>query len=78
MLFVAAVVTGMSLSTPESNPMTGMCSVRARSSSGITALLSSAARPIALGCLSSAACSISICLSTIDSDSGPSNVTETL
>ena len=38
------------------------------------AWLSSAAKPIALGFLSSAACSISICLSTWDSVSGPSKV----
>ena len=41
-------------------------------------MLSKAAIPIALGFLSRAACSISICLSTWDSDSGPSKVMVTL
>src|SRR2546430_17390339 len=78
MLSVAAVVTGMSLSTPESKPMTGMFASFSFGSSGIAALLSSAAKQSALGFLLIAACSISICLSTCDSFSGPSNVMVTL
>src|ERR1700730_14627167 len=78
MLSVAAVVTGMSLSTPESKPMTGIFCAWAFCSSGIAALLSSAAKAMALGFLPSAVVSISICLSTIDSLSGPSNVMRTL
>src|SRR5207245_11224001 len=44
MLSVAAVASGISLSTPESNPMTGMFASFAFWSSGIAALLSSAAK----------------------------------
>src|SRR6476646_2391614 len=76
-LSVAAVVTGMSLSTPESNPMTGMFWSLNFWSSGVAALLSSAAKQTAAGCLSSSACSISICLSTWASVSGPSKLTVT-
>src|SRR5512133_2884895 len=50
-LSVAAVVTGMSLSTPESKPMTGILAALAFSSSGMTALLSRAARQMAAGFL---------------------------
>src|SRR5207247_10854517 len=78
MLSVAAVASGMSLSTPESKPMTGMFWSFAFWSSGIAALLSSAAKQRACGFLLIAACSISICLSTWDSFSGPSNVMFTL
>src|SRR5438552_15959071 len=78
MLSVAAVATGMSLSTPESKPMTGMFWSFSFWSSGIAALLSSAAKQSAFGFLLIAACSISICLSTCDSFSGPSNVMVTL
>jgi hypothetical protein len=78
MLSVAAVATGMSLSTPESNPTTGMPCSWACSSSGIAAWLSRAAKQSASGSLPSAACSISICLSTCDSLSGPSKVISTL
>ena len=63
----------MSLSTPESNPTTGMFWAWNCSRSGTAAWLSSAAKHTACGCLSSAAWSISICLSTCDSFSGPSN-----
>ena len=72
-----AVVTGMSLSTPESNATTGIFAACAFFSSGIAALLSSAAKPIAAGFLASAAESMSICLSTMASVSGPSKVTLT-
>src|SRR5207247_707949 len=47
-------------------------------SSGIAAVVSSAAKQTAFGFLLIAACSISICLSTCDSFSGPSNVMVTL
>ena len=52
-LSVAAVVTGMSLSTPESNAITGIFASLACCSSGTAAWLSSAAKPIAAGFLSS-------------------------
>ena len=78
LLLVAAVVTGMSLSTPESNAITGIFSACAFLSSGSAALLSSAAKPSAAGFFAIAADSMSICLSTIASVSGPSNVTFTL
>ncbi|MCY1375695.1 hypothetical protein D9M69_631280 [compost metagenome] len=77
-LLVVAVVTGMSLSTPESNAITGMLAALALRSSGMAALLSSAAKPMAEGFLAMAAESMSICLSTCCSVSGPSNVTFTL
>ena len=73
-LSVAAVLTGISLSTPESKPMTGMLAALAFSSSGIKALESTAARQMAAGFLSSAVWNISTCLSTMASVSGPSNV----
>ena len=72
MLSVETVVTGMSLSTPLSKPTTGMLAAFAFSSSGPAALLSSAAKQIAAGFLSIAVCSIVSCLSTSDSDAGPS------
>ena len=72
------VVSGMSLSTPELKAMTGIFSACAFFSSGMAALESSAAKPIACGCLASAADSMSICLSTIASVSGPSKVILTL
>src|ERR671934_935091 len=78
MLSVAAVVTGMSLSTPESKPTTGIFASLNFCSSGIAALLSRAAKPSAEGFLLYAVCSISSCLSTCDSFSGPSNVIVTL
>ena len=62
----------MSLSTPESKAMTGILSDCARFRSGMAALLSSAAMPSAWGFLASAAESMSICLSTMASVSGPS------
>ena len=77
MLFVVAVVTGMSLSTPESKATTGIladCALRRR---GIAAWLSRAAKPIAFGFFASAAESMSICLSTIVSLSGPSKLMRT-
>ena len=49
MLSVAAVASGMSLSTPESKPMTGMFASLNFWSSGIAALLSSAAKQSACG-----------------------------
>src|SRR5207253_2292915 len=58
--------------------MTGMFWSFSFWSSGIAALLSSAAKQSAFGFLLIAACSISICLSTCDSFSGPSNVMVTL
>ena len=73
-LSVVTVVTGMSLSTPESKPTTGMPAALAFSSSGVAALLSRAAKQIAAGFLSSAVCSMVSCLSTSDSDAGPSYV----
>ena len=69
---VAAVVTGTSLSTPESNATTGIFISLAFFISGIAALESVAAKPMAAGFLASAADSMSICLSTICSVSGPS------
>src|SRR6266849_10003725 len=78
MLSVAAVASGMSLSTPESNPMTGILASLNFWSSGIAALLSSAAKQSACGFLLSAAWTISSCLSTCDSFSGPSKVMVTL
>jgi hypothetical protein len=77
-LSVDAVVSGMSLSTPESKAMTGMLAALALRSSGIAALLSKAATPMACGFFASAAASMSICLSTMASLSGPSKVTRTL
>ena len=50
-LSVVAVVSGMSLSTPESKAMTGMPASCACCSSGIAAWLSSAAKPMASGLL---------------------------
>ena len=49
LLSVDAVVTGTSLSTPESNAITGMFCALAWSISGAAALESSAAKPIAAG-----------------------------
>src|SRR5216110_3249344 len=49
MLSVAAVASGMSLSTPESKPITGILASLYFWSSGIAALLSSAAKHNALG-----------------------------
>ena len=72
MLSVATVVTGMSLSTPESKPTTGMLASLAFCRYGTAALLSRAAKQIAAGCLSSAVCSMVSCLSTSDSEAGPS------
>ena len=72
MLSVATVVTGMSLSTPESKPTTGMLAALACSRSGVAALLSRAAKQMAAGFLSRAVCSMVSCLSTSDSDAGPS------
>ena len=69
-LSVAAVVSGMSLSTPESKAMTGMPASFACCSSGPAAWLSSAAKPTASGLLSRAVCSIWICWSTSASVSG--------
>src|SRR5512136_379073 len=77
MLSVAAVETGISLSTPESKPIIGMLASLAVCSSGAKALESTAARQIAAGCLSRAVWNISTCLSTIASVSGPSNVMST-
>ncbi len=77
MLSVAAVVTGMSLSTPESKPITGILAALAFSSSGMKALESTAARQMAAGFLSSAVWNISTCLSTMASVSGPSKVMST-
>jgi len=77
LLSVATVVTGMSLSTPESKPTTGIFFALNCSSSGTAALLSSAAKQTAAGFLSSSAWSISSCLSTCDSFSGPSKLTFT-
>ena len=78
MLSVAAVATGMSESTPESKPTTGILAACAFWSSGMAALESSAAKQMAAGFLASSACSISICLSTWDSFSGPSKLILTL
>ncbi|CKS82044.1 Uncharacterised protein [Mycobacterium tuberculosis] len=75
---MVVVVTGMSLSTPESTPTTGIFAACAFFSSGMAAWLSSAAKPMACGFLASAAESMSICLSTMASVSGPSKVTLTL
>ena len=72
MLSVDTVVTGMSLSTPLSKPTTGILASFAFWSSGPAALLSRAAKQIAAGFLSSAVCSIVSCLSTSDSEAGPS------
>src|SRR5208337_241590 len=77
-LSVLQVVSGMSLSTPESKAMTGIFSACAFFSNGMAACESSAAKPIALGCLARSAESMSICLSTIASVSGPSKVILTL
>ena len=77
MLSVAAVVIGMSLSTPESKAITGMPFSWNCSSNGVAAWLSSAAKHRAAGFLSSSAWSISICLSTCVSVSGPSKFTVT-
>ena len=77
-LSVLQVVSGMSLSTPESKAMTGMFSACAFFKSGMAALLSSAAKPIACGFFARSAESMSICLSTIASVSGPSKVILTL
>jgi hypothetical protein len=60
-LSVAAVATGMSLSTPESKPTTGILASKAFLSSGMAALESRAAKQMACGFLASAAWSISIC-----------------
>jgi hypothetical protein len=68
---------GMSLSTPESKPMTGILAAWACSKRGITALLSKAANRGHLGFCLELQCSISICLSTWDSLSGPSKVIST-
>src|SRR2546423_4689848 len=78
MLSVAAVASGMSLSTPESNPMTGILASLNFWSSGIAALLSSAAKQSADGFWLSTVCSISSCLSTCDSFSGPWKLMVTL
>ena len=51
MLSVAAVATGMSLSTPESKPTIGILEACAFWSRGMTALESSAARQMAAGFL---------------------------
>jgi len=69
LLSVCAVVSGMGLSTPESNAITGS-SRPGPSSAAARGLASSAARPIALGFLASAADSMSICLSTCCSGLG--------
>ncbi len=58
--------------------MIGMPAALAFSNSGMAALLSTAAKQIAAGFLSMAVCSISICLSTCASVSGPSKVMSTL
>src|SRR3954449_1416172 len=71
MLSVATVVTGMSLSTPESKPTTGMFAVLAWFRRSPAALLSSAAKQTAAGFALSAVCSIVSCLSTSDSVAGP-------
>src|SRR5207247_1672458 len=78
MLSVAAVASGMSLSTPESKPMTGIFASLNFWSSGIAALLSRAAKQSALGFWLSTVCSISSCLSTCDSFSGPWKLIVTL
>ena len=77
-LSVAAVVTGMKPSTPASNPITGIFCFCALCSRGTTAALSRASMHNAEGCFASAALSRSTCWSTMDSFSGPSNVTITL
>lgn len=77
LLSVATVVSGMSLSTPESKAMTGMSLDCACWSSGMTALLSRAAMATASGCLSKAPWSWVTCCSTSVSLSGPSKVTVT-
>src|SRR6478735_1190962 len=72
LLSVEAVVTGMSLSTPESNAITGMLAALACSSSGAAAWESSAAKPSAAGFLARAWVSSSIWISTSASVGGPS------
>ncbi len=74
LLSVAAVVTGTSLSTPESKATTGMSCDCAWSISGALALESSAAKPMASGFLVSALVSIVICASMSCSVAGPSKV----
>ena len=76
-LSVAAVVSGMSLSTPESNAITGIPSPSACSSSGAAAWLSRAAKPMASGFLASTLVSMVICSSTSVSAAGPSKVMRT-
>ena len=75
LLSVATVVTGTSLSTPESNAITGMFCDLACCSSGSAALLSSAAKPRACGDLAMSLVSMLICSSTSASVGGPTNVT---
>src|SRR3954453_11074665 len=74
LLSVAAVVTGTSLSTPESNAMTGIFCALAWSISGALALESSAAKPIAAGFFWIALVSIVTCCSMSCSVGGPSHV----
>ena len=74
LLSVAAVVTGTSLSTPESNAMTGIFCALAWSISGALALESSAANPIAAGFFWIALVSIVTCCSMSCSVGGPSKV----
>ena len=74
LLSVAAVVTGTSLSTPESNAMTGIFCALAWSISGALALESSAAKPIAAGFFWIALVSIVTCCSMSCSVGGPSKV----
>src|SRR6478609_5871010 len=71
MLSVATVVTGMSLSTPESKPMTGMLASLACCRREPAALLSRAAKQTAAGLVLRAVCSMVSCLSTSDSVAGP-------
>src|SRR5665647_3222642 len=74
LLSVSAVVTGIGLSTPESNAMTGIFAAFACSMRGAAALLSSAANPMASGFFAITLVSIVICFSTSASVGGPSNV----
>ncbi len=77
LLSVAAVVSGMGLSTPESNATTGMLLVRACCSIGATARESSAAMPRASGWRPSAFCSMVTWASTSASVAGPSKLIRT-
>src|SRR5665647_3935195 len=75
MLSVAAVVTGMLESTPESNAMSGIFMDWIWANGAAAALLSRAANAIASGFLAMALVSIVIWFSTSVSVAGPSNVT---